>query len=254
MPNLLYTDCHCSHCVRSIQDGIVLEWDESHTRLFRWLDVSWRAAPGGRSVRTCVHSVDIWTAWLRCACGCVSSVRRNEQSATDNSQSDNGRASRLQRPRHRHLNYSYNSSQTHKLENIRDVFSPPVHLSVIVCINFFTVIRQAAPTLQNRTSDVKSPAAQPTITIFELDLPFEYRLGRYPENFVTISLTVQGLSCCQTNKQTKRQSHKHTLLKTILPPLYQGAESTQTAQTFAKPEAAILNVVDSNISCQNYFS
>jgi len=38
----------------------------------------------------------------------------------------------------------------------------------LVCVNSFIVIHQAAPTLHNRTSDVKSPAAHPTIAIVEL--------------------------------------------------------------------------------------
>jgi len=37
-----------------------------------------------------------------------------------------------------------------------DVFSPPARGSVIICVNSFVVVRQGAPTLHNKTSDVKS--------------------------------------------------------------------------------------------------
>ena len=73
---------------------------------------------------------------------------------------------------------------------VRDVFSPPAQRSV----NSFTAIRQAAPALHNRTSDVISLAAHaPTIAIFELGLAFDPRM--MPGNFVMIYLRVRELPC-----------------------------------------------------------
>ena len=69
----------------------------------------------------------------------------------------------------------------------KTIFSPLAHRTVIVHV--FHVIRQGAPTLNNRrTSDVRSPAGAAHVyaAIFELGLPLT--LGRGPENFVMISI------------------------------------------------------------------
>ena len=58
-------------------------------------------------------------------------------------------------------------------EYVWDVFMPPMHCPIIVCINCFTVIREGAPTSHNRTSDVRSLAVHPYMAIFELGFPFE---------------------------------------------------------------------------------
>jgi len=90
-----------------------------------------------------------------------------------------------------------------QLEKIRNVLSPPVHryMPAIVFVNSFIAIRQRAPSLRNRTSDVKSSAAHPYIAIFEL-------VYQCPENFVMIYLMV--CSSYRVDRHPKKETNKLT--------------------------------------------
>jgi len=93
-----------------------------------------------------------------------------------------------------------------ELEYVRDVFWPSAHCSVIVCVDCFTVIRQAAPTLHNRTSDDKSPSAHPTKAIFELVFHFDHKM--MPWKFRDDISKGSGVIVLTTNSRTNRRCWK----------------------------------------------
>jgi len=67
--------------------------------------------------------------------------------------------------------------------------------------HFFVVIRQGAPTLQNRTSDVVSPAVHPDTAVFELGLPSGHKM--MPEKFRDDIANSSGVIML-TDRQTNR--------------------------------------------------
>ena len=102
-----------------------------------------------------------------------------------------------------HFYFSYNRNYSlQQLKNTRHVFSPHVHPSVILCVDFFVVIRQAAPTLQ--TLDVKSPAAHP------YSLPFYPRMTPWKfRDDISNGSGVIVLTDIQTDRQTDKVTNRH---------------------------------------------
>ena len=104
------------------------------------------------------------------------------------------------------LNVNWN----YELENIRYVFSPPMHhyIVIIVFINSFIVIRQGAPSLHNRTSETLNHWPHTPILTFSNLESFFYH-GMMPWKFcddIRDSSGVIVLTNRQINKQTKSQT------------------------------------------------
>jgi len=142
---------------------------------------------------------------------------------------------------------SLHSFFTHGVEYVRDVSTPPAQGSVIVCVKSFSVTRQAAPTLQNKTWDTKWPAAHRTKATFELGLSFDPRMMSWKFGDDTSNGSwVIVLTDRHPDKQTKSQTdttENNTTLSTLR---CAGSNDSQSCNTIfiSVQRSGVINLTD----------